>query len=74
MIAVKGFKSPLWAIRNSSMMVFSSVVQRTVDNDKRESGGIRAATASDYFHRFPSLFPFLLSGELTCCLINVSCV
>jgi hypothetical protein len=49
-------------------------VQRTVDNDKRESGGIRAATASDYFHRFPSLFPFLLSGEFTCCIINVSCV
>lgn len=61
MIAVKGFKSPLWAIRNSSMMVFSAVVQRTVDNDKRESGGIRAATPSDFFQRFPSLFPFLLS-------------
>ena len=61
MIAVKGFTSPLWAIRNSSMMVFSAVVQRTVDNDKRESGGIRAATPTDYFQRFPALYPFLLT-------------
>ena len=35
-LAVQGFKSNKWAIRNSSMMVFSSVVQRAVDNDKNE--------------------------------------
>ena len=66
-LAVRGFQSRHWAVRNSSMMVFSSVVQRAVDNDKNESGGARAATASEFFQRFPSLFFFLLSelGNIT---------
>ena len=34
------------AVRNSSMMVFSAVVQRAVDNEKNQtSAGARAATA-----------------------------
>lgn len=32
-VAVNGFKSSLWAIRNSSMMVFAAVVQRAVANE-----------------------------------------
>ena len=66
-LAVRGFQSRHWAVRNSSMMVFSSVVQRAVDNDKNESGGARAATASEFFQRFPSLFFFLLNelGNIT---------
>ena len=66
-LAVGGFQSRHWAVRNSSMMVFSSVVQRAVDNDKNESGGARAATASEFFQRFPSLFLFLLTelGNIT---------
>jgi hypothetical protein len=36
------------------------VVQRAVDNDKNDSGGASAATAAEFFQRFPSLFPFLL--------------
>jgi hypothetical protein len=31
-----------------------------VDNEKNDSGGARAATCVEFFHRFPSLFPFLL--------------
>ena len=41
--------------------VFSSIVQRAVDNDKRESGGARATSTSEFFVRHPALFPFLLS-------------
>eukprot|EP01034_Spumella_vulgaris_P032821 gene32821-40513_t len=59
-LAVRGFSSSKWGVRNSSMMVFSAVVQRAVDNDKNDSGGASAATAVEFFQRFPSLFPFLL--------------
>lgn len=59
--AVRGFKSELWAVRNSCMMVFSAIVQRAVDNDKKECGGAKAATAIEFFQRYPSLFPFLLN-------------
>lgn len=59
-IAVRGFKSDRWAVRNSSMMVFSAVVQRSVDNDKKENGGARAATPEEFFGRFPSLYPFFV--------------
>jgi hypothetical protein len=33
-LAVRGFGSSKWAVRNSSMMLFASVIQRAVDNDK----------------------------------------
>lgn len=59
-LAVRGFQSKEWAVRNSSMMVFASVIQRSVDNDKNESGGPRAATGFEFFQRFPSLYFFLL--------------
>eukprot|EP01041_Mallomonas_annulata_P002162 gene2162-4208_t len=65
-LAVRGFKSPRWAVRNSSMMVFASVVQRSVDNDKNDTGGGRPpTTAYEFFHCFPSLFPFLLQELAT---------
>jgi len=60
-VAVSGFRSPKWAVRNSSMMLFTAVVQRSIDNDKNESGGAKASTAQEFFRRFPSLYPFLLS-------------
>ena len=65
MYAVRGFKSELWAVRNSCMMVFSAIVQRAVDNDKKECGGAKAATAIEFFQRYPSLFPFLLNELAT---------
>jgi hypothetical protein len=60
MCCVRGFESKRWAVRNSSMMVFSAVIQRAVDVEKKESGGSRAATAAEFFQRYPALFPFLL--------------
>lgn len=45
--AVRGFDSDRWAVRNSSMMVFTAVVQRAVDADKNDSGG--SSAGSYYF-------------------------
>jgi hypothetical protein len=59
-LAVCGFKSSRWAIRNSSMMVFAAVVQRALANEKNDYSNLHASTANDFFHNFPSLFPFLL--------------
>lgn len=59
-LAVHGFRHSQWGVRNSSMMLFSSVLQRAVDNDKRSTASHRGATAKDFFARFPRLFRFLL--------------
>lgn len=65
MIAVLGFQDPNWAVRNSSMMVFSAVMQRAVDNKKNASDltlttTSKGATPLEFFGRFPDLYPFLL--------------
>ena len=44
--SVQGFESERWAVRNSSMMVFTAVVQRSVDVDKNDSGGSSAGKAT----------------------------
>jgi hypothetical protein len=41
------------------MMVFAAVVQRVVDNDKHDSGGIKASTLTEFFVRFPDLYTCL---------------
>lgn len=66
MIAVLGFQDPNWAVRNSSMMVFSAVMQRAVDNKKNASdltltSTSKGATPLEFFGRFPDLYPFLLN-------------
>ena len=59
-IAVLGFKSRLWAVRNSSMMVFSALVQRAVTNEKNDFANKHSSTPTDFFNTFPSLLPFLI--------------
>ncbi|CAM9102187.1 unnamed protein product, partial [Hapterophycus canaliculatus] len=71
MAAVCGFEHPVWAVRNSSMMLFSSIMQRAVGGAKNagspSSGGKRphsargAVTAAAFFQQHPKLHPFLLS-------------
>ncbi|CAM9271211.1 unnamed protein product, partial [Ectocarpus fasciculatus] len=70
-VAVRGFVSSRWAVRNSAMMLFSAVIQRSVDVEKRESGGGKAATAVEFFQRYPSLFPFLLKELASICHFTV---
>lgn len=68
---IHGFKSSQWAVRNSCMMVFSSIIQKSVDRDKNNSGSITAATVTEYFRRFPELLPFL-HKELLDIIVNLS--
>ena len=47
--------------RNSAMMVFTAIVQRTVDKEKNDISGFKAISAEEFFRRFPKLFTFFLS-------------
>ncbi|CAM9509798.1 unnamed protein product, partial [Discosporangium mesarthrocarpum] len=72
MASVCGFEDPSWAVRNSSMMLFTSLVQRAVGGEtnvdmggtQRAGGGIRstrgAVTAQAFFRQHERLHPFLL--------------
>ena len=60
-LAVNGFCHPEWGVRNSSMMLFASIVQRAVDNDKRSDASTRGSTAKNFFSRYPDLLPFLVT-------------
>lgn len=63
-LAITGFRSARWAIRNSCMMLFTAVVQKSVDNEKNESKNIiarRTLTVAAYFRRHPQLYPFIVS-------------
>ena len=61
-----------WAVRNSSTMVFSSVMLRVIDADKNaqiesivaysENTGSSAVTAKELFRKYPFLSPFLVSS------------
>eukprot|EP00605_Chrysophyceae_sp_TOSAG23-4_P001742 GSChrysophyteH1.ASY1.ANO1.1929.1 assembled CDS len=59
-LVVRGFSHERWAVRNSAMMVFASIVQRAVDNHKGSEASARGTTARAFFSRFPGLFEFLL--------------
>ncbi|CAM9609423.1 unnamed protein product [Ectocarpus sp. 12 AP-2014] len=76
MAAVCGFEHPVWAVRNSSMMLFSSIMQRAVggaknaaepagnplsNGSKRPHSSRAAVTAEAFFQQHPKLHPFLLS-------------
>ncbi|EXX78916.1 Trm732p [Rhizophagus irregularis DAOM 197198w] len=61
-LAIKGFSSPSWAVRNCSVMLFSTLLQRTfgVRKTKDEYHSINKLTRREFFSRFPQLYPFLL--------------
>ncbi|XP_049337727.1 thyroid adenoma-associated protein isoform X1 [Astyanax mexicanus] len=61
--AVLGFTSPVWAVRNSSTLLFSSLVTRIfgVKRGKDEHSKKNRMTGREFFTRFPALYPFLLS-------------
>jgi len=59
--AIQGFEDSRWAVRNSSMILFTAVVQRTVDNHKNASSfGQGLVSAQEFFHTHPSLDAYLL--------------
>ncbi|XP_062851967.1 thyroid adenoma-associated protein [Trichomycterus rosablanca] len=61
--AVLGFTSPVWAVRNSSTLLFSTLITRIfgVKRGKDEHSKKNKMTGWEFFSRFPDLYPFLLS-------------
>ncbi|XP_023818937.1 thyroid adenoma-associated protein [Oryzias latipes] len=61
--AVLGFTSPVWAVRNSSTLLFSALITRIfgVKRGKDEHSKKNRMTGREFFTRFPALYPFLLS-------------
>ncbi|XP_055671940.1 thyroid adenoma-associated protein isoform X1 [Falco peregrinus] len=60
--AVLGFMSPVWAVRNSSTLLFSALITRIfgVKRGKDENSKKNRMTGREFFSWFPSLYPFLL--------------
>ncbi|EFC42522.1 predicted protein [Naegleria gruberi] len=53
-ISLKGFGSTIWAIKNSSLMMYTALLHRSLgDNDSIKTG-------TEYFSRYPRLRTFLL--------------
>ncbi|PWA54740.1 hypothetical protein CTI12_AA431500 [Artemisia annua] len=62
-IAIRSFSSAYWEVRNSACLAYTALVRRMVgflNVQKRESAR-RALTGLEFFHRYPSLHPFLYS-------------
>ncbi|XP_023367895.1 thyroid adenoma-associated protein isoform X1 [Otolemur garnettii] len=60
--AILGFTSPIWAVRNSSTLLFSTLITRIfgVKKGKDELSKTNRMTGREFFSRFPELYPFLL--------------
>uniref|UniRef100_A0A2K6B374 tRNA (32-2'-O)-methyltransferase regulator THADA n=1 Tax=Macaca nemestrina TaxID=9545 RepID=A0A2K6B374_MACNE len=60
--AILGFTSPVWAVRNSSTLLFSALITRIfgVKRAKDELSKTNRMTGREFFSRFPELYPFLL--------------
>ncbi|XP_015265644.1 PREDICTED: thyroid adenoma-associated protein [Gekko japonicus] len=61
--AILGFTSSIWAVRNSSTLLFSTLITRIfgVKRGKDENSKKNRMTGREFFTRFPSLYPFLLN-------------
>eukprot|EP01018_Ginkgo_biloba_P039090 Gb_02094 [translate_table: standard] len=60
--AIQSFSSHYWEVRNSATLAFTALVHRMIgflNVQKRESAR-RAMTGFEFFHRYPTLHPFLL--------------
>ncbi|XP_063774402.1 tRNA (32-2'-O)-methyltransferase regulator THADA isoform X2 [Pseudophryne corroboree] len=60
--AILGFTSPVWAVRNSSTLLFSTLITRIfgVKRGKDERSKKNRMTGREFFSRFPTLYPFFL--------------
>ncbi|KAI8979250.1 putative death-receptor fusion protein-domain-containing protein [Mycotypha africana] len=61
-LAIGGFSSRSWAIRNCSVMLFSTLLQRTFGTKKirDEHSHVNTLTGREFFVRFPDLHPYLI--------------
>lgn len=71
LIAIVGFSSSAWAVRNSSMMLFSAVINRAVGAKRvaDDSSAGNTVTAAQFFARFPEMHGFLL-GQLKAATVS----
>ncbi|XP_022790978.1 thyroid adenoma-associated protein homolog isoform X3 [Stylophora pistillata] len=68
-VAIDGFLSESWAVRNSSTMLFSALVTRIfgVKRGKDEHSRKNCMTGREFFSRFPELHSFFLSHLQVAC-------
>ncbi|XP_060103491.1 tRNA (32-2'-O)-methyltransferase regulator THADA [Heteronotia binoei] len=61
--AILGFTSSVWAVRNSSTLLFSTLITRIfgVKRGKDENSKKNRMTGREFFTRFPNLYSFLLN-------------
>ncbi|KAI9479552.1 putative death-receptor fusion protein-domain-containing protein [Zychaea mexicana] len=61
-LAISGFSSSSWAIRNCAVMLFSTLLQRTFGTKKTrdEHSAVNKLTGREFFTRYPQLHPYLL--------------
>jgi len=62
MASIKGFSSSDWAIRNSALMLFSSIAKRTLGTDKvADQHSVKnSMNIIEFFTRAPLLLDFFL--------------
>nr|XP_017257991.1 PREDICTED: thyroid adenoma-associated protein homolog isoform X2 [Daucus carota subsp. sativus] len=63
--SIRSFSSSYWEVRNSACLAFTALIRRMIGflNVHVRASGRRAITGLEFFHRYPSLHPFLI-GEL----------
>ncbi|KAG7985401.1 hypothetical protein I3843_03G024200 [Carya illinoinensis] len=62
-VSIRSFSSPYWEVRNSACLAYTALVRRMIgflNVQKRESAR-RALTGLEFFHRYPSLHPFVFN-------------
>ena len=62
MTALRGFSSTVFSVRNSSNMLFSTLLRRIFGTKKNQNGSYNTTglTGKEFFSCFPSLRPFLI--------------
>lgn len=59
-LAIDGFSSPLWSIRNAATQLFGTLVSRMLGQNKSRHTELNTTTAPEFFARFPDLQATLL--------------
>ena len=62
--AIDGFASPIWAVQNGAMQLFSTLLQRMLGQKKTKEDHLNTMTPQEFFVHYPVLQPYL-SQQLT---------
>ena len=58
--AIDGFASPIWAVQNGAMQLFSTLLQRMLGQKKTKDDHLNTMMLQDFFVHYPALQPYLL--------------